>query len=58
MILTSRTFQPKDDLMREWLGNEGVNHLIAPEVAHQWIAHKAWPEFPPEDDWLTESLAE
>ncbi len=58
VILTTRTFQPKDDLMREWLGNEGVNHLIAHEVAHQWFAHKAWPQYPSEDNWLTESLSE
>ncbi|MCU0224639.1 MAG: hypothetical protein MUF27_11340 [Acidobacteria bacterium] len=58
VILTTRTFQPKNDLMREYLGNEGVNHLVAHEVAHQWFAHKAWPQFPSEDNWLTESLAE
>jgi hypothetical protein len=58
VILTTRSFQPKNDLMREYLGNEGVNHLIAHELAHQWFGHKEWPQYPREDSWLTESLAE
>ena len=44
--------------MRAYLGNEGVNHLIAHELAHQWFGHKEWPQYPREDSWLTESLAE
>ncbi len=58
VILTSRTFQPSSVLMREYLGNKGVNALVAHELAHQWFGHKAWPMFPSEDNWLTESLSE
>lgn len=58
VILTSRSFQPQSEVVRTYLGNKGVNALVAHELAHQWFGHKAWPEYPNEDNWLTESLAE
>lgn len=58
VILTSRTYKPKDPDVTEIIGNRGVNSLIAHEVAHQWFGHRAWPKDPMLDNWLTESLAE
>jgi hypothetical protein len=34
VLLTSRTFKPADPQLRDWLGNAGVNALIAHEVAY------------------------
>jgi len=57
VILTTRSFQPSNVVMREYLGNTGVNALVAHELAHQWFGHKAWPEYSLEDGWLNESLS-
>ena len=44
--------------MREFLGNRGVNAMLAHEVAHQWFGHETWPRDGWLDNWLTESFAE
>jgi hypothetical protein len=58
ILLTSRSVQVTNAFMRDFLGNRGVNSLIAHEVAHQWFGHRAWPSDWLDDNWLSESLAE
>lgn len=58
VLLTTRSMDHADPVMREFLGNRGVNALIAHEMAHQWFGHVEWPLDPFVDNWLTESLAE
>ncbi|MBP7146284.1 MAG: hypothetical protein KBD01_01980 [Acidobacteria bacterium] len=55
VLLTSRTFQPDNPEVREYL-THGTNVLIGHEIAHQWFGNMVWPAG--SDDWLSESFAE